>query len=119
MTTSKLVFRTFVGALLTNYVLLITKNNYTYKYERVSCKIVPLAGIARHRGRRVLAQGVVLVREGGIGTGTKVSVKAGGGGREGRIRRGEGLGAERSILSSPPAGRAANLKGKRSLDQSD
>ena len=93
------------------YDLLPSKNKHTNK------EIVPVAGIARYRGRRVLAQGVVLVREGGIGT--KVSVKAGGGGREGRIRRGEGLGAERSILSSPPAGRAANLKGKRSLDQSD
>ena len=67
-------------------------------------------GSARYHGRRFLAQGVVLVQEGGIGTETKVSFRAGEGGREGRIRRGEGLGAERSILSSPPAGRAANLK---------
>ena len=87
------------------YDLLPSKNKHTNTGE----EFVPLAGIARYRGRRVLAQGVALVREGG--TGTKVSVRAGGGGREGRIRRGEGLGAERSILSSPPAGRAANLKG--------
>ena len=95
------------------YDLLPSKNKHT----NTGMEFVPLAGIARYRGRRVLAQGVALVREGG--TGTKVSVRAGGGGREGRIRRGEGLGAERSILSSPPAGRAANLKGKRSLDLSD
>ena len=95
------------------YDLLPSKNKHTNK------EIVPVAGIARYRGRRVLAQGVVLVQEGGIGTETKVSFRAGEGGMEGRIRRGEGLGAERSILSSPPAGRAANLKGKRSLDQSD